>query len=77
MLFRSLGPEKQRAFLALEARIPGGSTALDLAWFACDGKRGVGTISTLLRREGHDVDEHDLETWFDTLAELSLIEWRP
>ena len=73
----TLGPEAQRSFVALEARIPGGSTALDLAWFACDGRRDVGTIALLLRREGHDVDAHDLEAWFDALTTLALIEWGP
>jgi hypothetical protein len=37
----------------------------------------VGTIARILRREGHDVDAHDLEAWFDALTTLALIEWAP
>lgn len=70
-------PASERdAWLDLEARIPGGGTALDLAWFACDGERTVPAIARLLQREGHAVTPADLEAWFHTLAALDLVRWR-
>ena len=70
-------PERDRTrLLALEAAIPGGSTALDLAWFACDGERGVGEIATMLAREGWPVAADQLEEWFDLAATLGFTAWR-
>ena len=69
--------EAQRArFLALEASMAGGSTAIDLAWFACDGVRGVGDIALALAREGHDVPTSELEEWFELAAAQGLCRWR-
>jgi hypothetical protein len=63
-------------WLALEGSIPGGSTALDLAWFACDGRRGVGDIAALLAREGWPVTPEPLEEWFEFTATVGLTAWR-
>jgi len=69
--------ERARArLLALEAAIPGGSTALDLAWFACDGERGVGDIAAMLAREGWPVAPEPLEEWFDLATALGFTAWR-
>ena len=69
--------ERSRArLLALEAAIPGGSTALDLAWFACDGERGVGDIAAMLAREGWPVGPGPLEEWFDLATALGFTAWR-
>jgi hypothetical protein len=69
--------ERARArWLALEGSIPGGSTALDLAWFACDGRRGVGDIAALLAREGWPVTPEPLEEWFEFTATVGLTAWR-
>jgi len=75
--WRGLDASAREAFLALEGRMPGGSTALDLAWFACDGERSVEAIARLLAREGHPVPVPELTAWFDGLAHLDLIQWRP
>jgi hypothetical protein len=70
-------PEPDLArFLALESTLPGGATAIDLAWFACDGTRGVAEIAELIVREGHDVTAGALEAWFDLAAALGLCRWR-
>ncbi|MFM8559598.1 MAG: hypothetical protein ACKOC6_08360, partial [bacterium] len=66
--------ERRDALLALEAGIPGGSTALDVAWFACDGVRDTGSIARLLAREGHAVPLADLEAWYGHLAALGWVE---
>lgn len=66
--------ERRDALLTLEAGIPGGSTALDLAWFACDGVRDTGAIIRLLAREGHAVPLADLEAWCGHLAALGWLE---
>jgi hypothetical protein len=69
--------ERDRArLLALEAAIPGGSTALDLAWFACDGERGVGDIAAMLACEGWPVTPDQLEEWFEFAAKLGFTAWR-
>jgi hypothetical protein len=62
--------------LELEAAIPGGSTALDLAWFACDGARGVGDIAATLAREGWPVTPDQLEEWFELAVRLGFVAWR-
>jgi len=69
--------ERSRArLLALEAAIPGSSTALDLAWFACDGMRGVGDIAAMLARERWPVEPDQLEEWFDLAATIGFTAWR-
>jgi hypothetical protein len=60
----------------LEAAIPGGSTALDLAWFACDGERSVGDIAATLAREGWPVTTQELEEWFELAGRLGFVAWR-
>ena len=52
-----------------------GSTALDVAWFACDGQRDIGAVARLLSDEGHVVDPDRLEQWFDLTAQLGLSDW--
>ncbi len=54
----------------------GGGPALDLAWFACDGRRTVGEIAACLSDEGSDVDAATLEGYFDLLAGLGAAAWR-
>ena len=71
-----LGEPARSRLLALETEIPGGSTALDLAWFACDGERGVGEIATMLAREGWSVGCERLTEWFELAATLGLAAWR-
>jgi hypothetical protein len=69
--------ERSRSrLLELESTIPGGSTALDLAWFACDGERCVGDIAAMLGREGWPVKPAELEEWFDLAATLGFTAWR-
>jgi hypothetical protein len=69
--------ERSRSrLLELESTIAGGSTALDLAWFACDGERCVGDIAAMLGREGWPVKPAELEEWFDLAATLGFTAWR-
>ena len=70
-----LGEKARTRLLALEAAIPGGSTALDIAWFACDGARGVGDIARLLAREGWAVEPAALEEWFELARALGWCAW--
>ena len=71
-----LNESERSRLLALEGAIPGGTTALDLAWFACDGERGVGDIAAMLAREGWPVAPEQLEEWFDLAAALGFTAWR-
>jgi len=69
--------ESQRVrFLALEGSMAGGTTAVDLAWFACDGVRGVREIAALITREGHSVTAAEVEEWFELAAAQGLSRWR-
>jgi hypothetical protein len=72
----ALDEPRRARFLALEASLPGGNTAIDLAWFACDGVRGVGEIAELIVREGHEVTAAQLEEWFELAAAQGLCRWR-
>ena len=71
-----LAEDDRARLLALEARVPGGSTALDLAWFAADGERGVNDIALRLAAEGHDVPAELLESWFEAIGRLGVCHWR-
>jgi hypothetical protein len=61
---------------ALERDVAGGSTTLDLAWFACDGSRTVGEIAACLHDEGAEADASELERFFELAAELGASAWR-
>jgi hypothetical protein len=70
-------PQAERiGWSALEDALPGGGTACDVSWFACDGMRGIGDIEAMLEREGHDITPGALEQWFDALTRLGVVRWR-
>ncbi len=71
-----LGPTRQARLLALEAAIPGGTTACDLAWFACDGVRDVDGIARVVQRQGWSVEPALLTEWFDLAVVLGVCTWR-
>lgn len=70
-----LGREGQERWRAIERGIAGGSTALDLAWYACDGRRGIAEIAARVRLEGHAVTTAELEAWFELTARLGASTW--
>ncbi len=72
----ALGEARQDRLLALEAEFPGGSAALDVAWFACDGRRDVDEIATCVTREGWPVEPARLEEWFEFAVALGFCGWR-
>jgi peptidase M28-like protein len=72
----ALDESRRARFLALERSLPGGTTAVDLAWFACDGVRGVGDIAELITREGHEVTAAQIQEWFELAAAQGLCRWR-
>lgn len=72
----ALGESRQQRLWVVESAMPGGSTTLDLAWFACDGVRGIHDIAARLALEGHDVTGAALEEWFELLSALGLCHWR-
>ncbi len=65
----------REAWLELEADL--GSTALDIAWFACDGRRDLAAIARALAAEGQSGDVAKLERWFTLTESLGLSEWSP
>lgn len=72
--WRDLPSESREQWWALEQEV--GSTALDVAWFACDGQRDLRAISRALAAEGHAGDEAQLERWFTWTQQLGLSAWR-
>lgn len=66
----------REALLALDAGMPGGTTSVDVAWFACDGRRTVGEIAGLLRDEGSAAGEDRVAALFELTAALGASEWR-
>lgn len=69
-------PEVREAFLALDERFASGSAGVDLAWFACDGRRTVGEIAALLGDEGCAAGEEDVGRLFEITAALDASAWR-
>lgn len=68
-------PEVAEALAAVEAALPSGGTAVDLAWFACDGRRTIGEIAALLADEGCAAREEDVAKLFEVTAALGASAW--
>jgi hypothetical protein len=66
----------REALLALDAGMPGGTTSVDVAWFACDGRRTIGEIAGLLRDEGSAAGDDIVAAFFELTAALGASEWR-
>jgi hypothetical protein len=60
----------------LDRDAAGGSTALDLAWFACDGRRTLDEILGALADEGVETRRETLESFFALAVELGTAGWR-
>jgi hypothetical protein len=61
---------------AFDREVPGGTTALDLAWYACDGERDLAAIAELLADEGTEVAIAVLLEYFEFLSRLGVSTWR-
>jgi aminopeptidase YwaD len=61
---------------AFDRETPGGTTTLDLAWYACDGERDLAAIAELLADEGAEMAIADLEAYFEFTARLGVSSWR-
>ena len=70
-----LSADAREGFHALDREVPGGSTTLDLAWFACDGRRSVDEIAARVRDEGGEVDAPTLERFFGLAVALGAAAW--
>jgi hypothetical protein len=73
--WREASAAVRSAWTAAEEALPGGSTSADLMWFACDGRRGIGDITRLLCREGHEVTLAQVQEWFTQAVALGLCAW--
>ncbi|MCC6348154.1 MAG: DUF4910 domain-containing protein [Candidatus Eisenbacteria bacterium] len=65
----------RQAWIAVDEWMPGGSTGVDLAWFACDGRRTVGEIAGLLRAEGCAAGEAAVARLFEVTSALGASAW--
>ena len=65
----------RRRWESMERGMPGGTTALDLAWFASDGTRDLAEIADRLADEGTNVSPELLEDFIELLVEMGACEW--
>jgi len=71
--WREASPSTREEWAAIECEL--GSTALDVAWFACDGRRDLRGIADALEAEGQPGGESQLERWFTLTGLLGLTTW--
>lgn len=70
-----LAAEQREAWLAVDDWMPGASAGVDLAWFACDGRRTVGEIARLLADEGCPAGVAEVGRLFELTAALAASAW--
>jgi len=81
--YQRLDAAERDELRALVTGIPGGSTTLELAWYAADGRRGVEEIRKLVSLDaGVEVNargaapgDHSLERFFGFTERLGASEW--
>lgn len=66
----------REALDALDRDFPGGSVAMDLAWFACDGVRDLAAIATCVTDEGAECDAGALAALFEFAVAIGAAAWR-
>jgi len=72
-----LAREERERMRAFDARVPGGATTLEVAWYACDGRRAVDEIARLVWLEtGHHAPQ-ELREFFEWTARLGISTWTP
>jgi hypothetical protein len=70
--WRDLARAEREAWRAFEDRVPGGTTTLELAWYAADGERTVDRIARLVWVESGVHAPAAIETFFEWTARLGL-----
>ena len=81
--YERLTATEREELRAMIGKIPGGSTSLELAWSACDGRRTLETLATLvaldsgteLEARGEEPGALSLERYLTLTAKLGLSEW--
>ncbi len=76
----ALAREQREGFRRFEAGAPGGSLALELAWFACDGRRTLAEIARLVSLElgaGRSCPPEAVAEFFEWTTRLGRSGWRP
>ncbi|MCC6651134.1 MAG: DUF4910 domain-containing protein [Candidatus Eisenbacteria bacterium] len=74
--YASLRAAERERLVALDRDVAGGSGALDVAWFACDGERTLFEIAELVRDEGHEVSDGHVSEFFELAAAMGASAWR-
>jgi hypothetical protein len=81
--YARLEPAGRRAWRDLERAVPGGSTTLELAWYACDGRRTLADIArmvwletgTVVAPEDAPAGSRSLRDFFERAESLGLCAW--
>jgi hypothetical protein len=81
--FDRLSEAEREELRLLRADFPGGTTALEVAWYACDGRRDLAEIADLVETEvgiaipvaGAAPGATTLERWFALTERLGLSAW--
>lgn len=74
--WRDRSPMERARWYGLAEAAPGGTTALDVAWYAVDGRRSVDDVAALVEAECGDGPLEWLDEFFDAAAALGLCRWR-
>jgi hypothetical protein len=75
--YAGLDREARERYRRFEAEAPGGTLALDLAWYACDGRRTLDEIAQLVWLETGIHAPHAVAEFFDWTARLGRSGWSP
>lgn len=73
--WESLSIAERRTARDFFASIPGGTTTVDLAWFACDGRRGCSAIALAVWLETGVLAIETVAELFEWTARLGLTDW--
>ena len=73
--YAALAREERERFRRDEATTPGGSLTLDLAWYACDGRRSLDQIARLVWLESGRYEPRAIAGFFDWTARLGCSRW--
>lgn len=73
--YAGLDRAARERFRRFEAEAPGGTLALDLAWYACDGKRTLDEIARLVWLEMGTRAPHAIAEFFEWTARLGRSGW--
>lgn len=74
--WRELPAAARARWYAFAELASGGTTALDVAWYAADGQRSVDDVAALVEAECGEAPARWLDEFFDAAVALGMCRWR-